>query len=45
MSTEENKALFRRQIEYWNNKDLDLFWENMIVNYVSDTIFSMSSKR
>jgi steroid delta-isomerase-like uncharacterized protein len=29
MSTKENKAIFRRQIEYWNNKDMDLFWKNI----------------
>ena len=28
MSLEENKAIFHRQIEYWNINNLDLFWEN-----------------
>jgi C-1 hydroxylase len=44
MSTEENKAQFRRQIEYWNNKDMDPFWENIpsdiVVHEESGKIFN-----
>jgi C-1 hydroxylase len=29
MSTADNKAILRRQIEYWNNQDWVHFWENI----------------
>jgi steroid delta-isomerase-like uncharacterized protein len=49
MSEEENKAIFRKQIEHWNNKDMDPFWENIpsdiLVHEESGKLFNKDEYR